>query len=256
MCGWHRRSKNVVNEGERKKLEKGSLQRCPEASLSLGNAAFSGALRFGRDDVSQSHHPTHRGLYGHAAHISPPPSTLLHLIILLVLAAVVELNAASQGDACRSSGFLLGKFGKSNRAHDAECCVDGKKYPRYNCSPPVTAGGTNARMTVNSFAKGDDGGGPSECDNSYHSDSEKVVALSTRWHTGGSRCGKHVVVHANGRSVKAKVVDECDSLNGCDDEHDFQPPCPNDIVDASPAVWKALGIPESVGLQSITLTKA
>lgn len=40
------------------------------------------------------------------------------------------------------------------------------------------------------------------------------------------------------------VVDECDSTMGCDDEHDYQPPCPNNIVDASRAVWEALGVPE------------
>jgi len=40
------------------------------------------------------------------------------------------------------------------------------------------------------------------------------------------------------------VVDECDSKRGCDAEHDFQPPCPNNVVDASKAVWKALGVPK------------
>ncbi len=47
----------------------------------------------------------------------------------------------------------------------------------------------------------------------------------------------------NGRSVVATVVDECDSRAGCDEEHDYQPPCNNNIVDASKAVWKALGVP-------------
>ncbi|KAF2318858.1 hypothetical protein GH714_011190 [Hevea brasiliensis] len=46
------------------------------------------------------------------------------------------------------------------------------------------------------------------------------------------------------KSVKAKVVDECDSTMGCDADHDYQPPCANNIVDASKAVWKALGVPE------------
>ena len=87
--------------------------------------------------------------------------------------------------------------------------------------------------TINSFAKGGDGGGPSECDNQYHSDDELVVALSTGWYNGGSRCLNKIRINANGRSVLAKVVDECDSVNGCDSEHDFQPPCPNNIVDAS-----------------------
>ncbi|KAK6804522.1 hypothetical protein RDI58_002306 [Solanum bulbocastanum] len=68
-----------------------------------------------------------------------------------------------------------------------------------------------------------------------------VVALSTGWYSGGDRCLNYITVRANGRSVKAKVVDECDSTMGCDDEHDYQPPCPNNIVDASKAVWEALG---------------
>ncbi|PNX56644.1 ripening-related protein 2-like, partial [Trifolium pratense] len=35
------------------------------------------------------------------------------------------------------------------------------------------------------------------------------------------------------------------STKGCDEDHDYQPPCPNNIVDASKAVWKALGVPEN-----------
>lgn len=40
------------------------------------------------------------------------------------------------------------------------------------------------------------------------------------------------------------VIDECDSTIGSDNEHDYQPPCDSNIVDASRAVWKALGVPE------------
>ncbi|KAL6126136.1 hypothetical protein ACLB2K_074187 [Fragaria x ananassa] len=59
------------------------------------------------------------------------------------------------------------------------------------------------------------------------------------------RCSHYITIHGNGRSVKAKVVDECDSTMGCDPDHDYQPPCPHNIVDASKAVWKALGVKES-----------
>ncbi|XP_020081989.1 putative ripening-related protein 4 [Ananas comosus] len=108
-------------------------------------------------------------------------------------------------------------------------------------------------MTLNSFARGGDSGGPSECDGKYDPDHEMVVALSTGWFDRSSRCLKSIrIAAANGRSVLAKVVDECDSAHGCDEEHDFQPPCPNNVVDASPAVWKALGIPEEVGEHRIT----
>ncbi|KAM7257275.1 hypothetical protein ACFE04_013016 [Oxalis oulophora] len=93
-------------------------------------------------------------------------------------------------------------------------------------------GRTEAVLTVNSFEKGGGGGGPSECDGHYHSNNERVVALSTRWYAGGSRCFKYITIYGNGHSVNAKVVDECDSNAGC----------PNNDVDASSAVWKALGV--------------
>jgi hypothetical protein len=55
---------------------------------------------------------------------------------------------------------------------------------------------------------------------------------------------RYIIVTApkTGKSVSVKVVDECDSVNGCDSEHAFQPPCQNNIVDGSVAVWRALGI--------------
>ncbi|XP_076925234.1 putative ripening-related protein 1 [Bidens hawaiensis] len=89
-------------------------------------------------------------------------------------------------------------------------------------------------MTINSFEKGGDGRGPSECDEKYHSDNTLIVALSTRWYNHG-RCHKFINIHYKDRHVKAKVVDECDSNRGCK----------NNIVDASKAVWKALHVPKS-----------
>jgi hypothetical protein len=55
-----------------------------------------------------------------------------------------------------------------------------------------------------------------------------VVVLSTGWFNNGGRCLNYNTIHGNGKSVKAKV-----------------PPCPNNIVDASNAVWEALGMLES-----------
>ncbi|CAD5175975.1 unnamed protein product [Musa acuminata subsp. malaccensis] len=61
-----------------------------------------------------------------------------------------------------------------------------------------------------------------------------------------SRCNKNIKkINANGRTVLAKVTDECDSVNGCDAENSFEPPCRNDVVTASAAVRKALAIPEA-----------
>ncbi|KAG5009205.1 hypothetical protein JHK87_017720 [Glycine soja] len=101
------------------------------------------------------------------------------------------------------------------------------------------------QLTLNSFEKGGDGGGPSECDNQYHSDDTPVIALSTGWFKNRSRCLHNITISANGKRVVAMVVDECDSTIGCDEDHDYQPPCSNNIVDASKAVWGALGVPHN-----------
>ncbi|XP_039138964.1 putative ripening-related protein 1 [Dioscorea cayenensis subsp. rotundata] len=175
-------------------------------------------------------------------------------LVFMVLLLLANINLSMQ--ACNSSGFLNGKSGSCNTDLNAECCKSGEKYPQFKCSPPVTDK-TRATMTINSFDEGGDGGGESACDSRFHSDKELVVALSSGWFDDGSRCNKKIRINAKGKSVLAKVVDECDSVNGCDEEHDFQPPCRNNIVDASPAVWKALGITgEDVGELDITWTDA
>ncbi|CAN0898906.1 KWL1 [Linum grandiflorum] len=147
-----------------------------------------------------------------------------------------------------------GGDGGNCRAHGSMQCKN-HSYKTYKCSPPVTSN-TKATLTVNSFAKGGDGGAPSECDGKYHSNDDNVVALSTGWYDGGSRCGKKVRITANGKHVEAKVVDECDSMEGCDHDHAGQPPCKNNIVDGSPAVWKALGLNQDEGEVPVTWTMA
>ncbi|PIA59309.1 LOW QUALITY PROTEIN: hypothetical protein AQUCO_00400301v1 [Aquilegia coerulea] len=124
-------------------------------------------------------------------------------------------------------------------------------YTIYKCSPPISTR-TKAILTINSFQKGGDGGGSSECDNQYHDDDTPVVALSTGWSNPESRCLKNITISCNGRinitiscNGRSVAVDECDSTMGCDSDHHYQPPCPNNIVDASKAVWKALGVPHS-----------
>ncbi|KAI9077836.1 hypothetical protein K1719_040182 [Acacia pycnantha] len=126
----------------------------------------------------------------------------------------------------------------------------------YRCSPAVSSS-TQAILTLNDFSEGGDGGDPSQCDERYHSNSESVVALSTGWYNKGSRCGKMIKITAsNGRSTTAKVVDECDSVNGCDRAHAGQPPCRNNIVDGSQAVWDALGLNSDVGEAHVTWSMA
>jgi hypothetical protein len=158
---------------------------------------------------------------------------------------------------CQYSGYLPGRSGDCNTNNSPDCCVDGQQYLRFLCSPPVTVPATWAVMTVNSFRKGEDGGYPSECDMAYHDDSEMVVALSTGWYNNMSRCGHNIkITSKNGAFVYAMVVDECDSLNGCDAEHNYEQPCGYNVVDASPAVWVALGLDQDVGLEDVVWSDA
>ncbi|XP_076898119.1 kiwellin-1-like [Bidens hawaiensis] len=166
------------------------------------------------------------------------------LVTLLVLVVICSPHIKAQ--TCESNGGITGTeppSGQCNTENDSQCCVQGTFYTTFECSPPVTSS-TQATLTLNSFQKGGDGGSESSCDNSFHSDDTPVVALSTGWYAGGSRCGNLITISGNGQSVQATVVDECDSTMGCDEEHAYQPPCRNNIVDASKAVWEALGVSE------------
>lgn len=167
---------------------------------------------------------------------------MAQLALLLLLLASLSIASSSFTKSCHPSGYLWRKAGGGCLASDPDCCQPEKKYPKYLCSPPVT-NSTPATMTLAHFSTAEDY--PTSCDARFHSDSELIVALSTGWYNGGSRCLKSINIHGNGRSVLAKVVDECDSMNGCDADHDYEKPCANNVVDASRAVWKALGITKS-----------
>ncbi|KAE7999524.1 hypothetical protein FH972_003942 [Carpinus fangiana] len=118
-----------------------------------------------------------------------------------------------------------------------------------------------ASLTLNSFEEGGDGGHESKCDEMYHNNTELIVALSTGWleYSGPSRCNSSINITGNGKSVVAKVVDECDSTMGCDAQHAYQKPCNNNVVDASSGVWDALGVDKSIrdlGPMNITWSDA
>ncbi|TXG62855.1 hypothetical protein EZV62_009849 [Acer yangbiense] len=168
----------------------------------------------------------------------------LLLTLILLLTTCLSIIEAQQ---CHPSGKIRGKkpsSGHCTTENDADCCIQGKLYTTYKCSPPVSSH-TKAYLTLNSFEAGGDGIPPSKCDNKHHSDDTPVVALSTGWLKNKSRCLNNITISANKRSVVAMVVDECDSTMGCDSDHDYHPPCANNIVVASKTVWKALGIPLS-----------
>ncbi|KAM0896846.1 hypothetical protein ACQ4PT_022924 [Festuca glaucescens] len=80
-----------------------------------------------------------------------------------------------------------------------------------------------ATMTLNGFERGE--GEPAECE-------------------GGIRCQRMISIRndQNGRTVRARVVDECDSRHGCKDN----------IVDTSVAVWNALGLDTNIGEVPVT----
>ncbi|KHN30712.1 Ripening-related protein grip22 [Glycine soja] len=90
-----------------------------------------------------------------------------------------------------------------------------------------------------------------KCDGNFHPLPQRVVALSTGWYNHGARCGKMIRIKArNGRSTLAKVVDECDSVHGCDKSH----ACKTNVVDASKTVWKDLGLNTNDGEVPVTWT--
>ncbi|KAJ8900655.1 hypothetical protein K2173_025432 [Erythroxylum novogranatense] len=170
---------------------------------------------------------------------------LLTFISLLLLLLTCSLRAEAK--ECKPSGKIKGKKPppkKCNRENYSDCCQHGELYTIFHCSPPVSKR-TRAVLTLNSFQKGGDGGGRSECDGKFHDDNTPIVALSTGWFNKKKRCFHNITIYGNGRNVKAMVVDECDSSVGCDEQHDYQPPCPNNVVDASKAVWKVLHVPKN-----------
>nr|CAB3499340.1 unnamed protein product [Digitaria exilis] len=121
--------------------------------------------------------------------------------LIAFLAMLVLLLQASSGALAR----------RRHDHHDPHPCRDAGSLLRrrddHRCSSPAVSphggGGTRAVMTVNGFRKGEDGGGPSECDGRFHDDGEMVVALSTGWYAGGRRCHRPIRITSarTGRSV-------------------------------------------------------
>ncbi|XBI48974.1 hypothetical protein VPH35_112613 [Triticum aestivum] len=162
------------------------------------------------------------------------PTMAIVLLTMLLASHTASCLVRHGVVGCQPSGNLLGRSGNCETSNSPDCCVDGKQYLQFLCSPPVSLV-TCAVLTVNGFSKGKDGGLPSECDS-----------------TGMSRCSRSIKITVKGgSSVYAKVVDECDSVDGCDAEHNYEEPCAYNVVDASPAVWDALGLDQNIGLQDV-----
>ncbi|KAL9381583.1 hypothetical protein Peur_027240 [Populus x canadensis] len=176
------------------------------------------------------------------------------LVCVFFLRSIISSHAISSCNGpCNAlndcDGQLICIKGKCNDDPDVgtHICKGGGSSPS---SPPPSG---NCPLS----GERGEGGAPSEFDERYHAKTERVVALSTGWYDGGSRCGRMIKITAsNGKSVTAKVVDECDTLHGCDSEHGFLPPCENNIVDGSDAVWEALGLNKDLGIVPVTWSMA
>lgn len=122
--------------------------------------------------------------------------------------------------------------------------IDSSAASTGSLSSPVTGSNsesckTTGRLTYNNFSgsgPGSSGGGA--CTGGFYSDSQLVIALATPIFNGGSNCGKEVTIRYGGKSVKAVVVDECASSDGC----------PANALDASKGVWNVLGINLDLGI--------
>jgi hypothetical protein len=103
-------------------------------------------------------------------------------------------------------------------------------------------------MMVNGFQKGEEGGGAAACDGRFHSNDDLIVALSSWWYAGRKRYHKKIRITSadTGRTVKAQVMDECDSHGGCRDN----------ILDSSRVVWKKLGLDTDAGKVDVTWSDA
>ncbi|XP_021748312.1 putative ripening-related protein 1 [Chenopodium quinoa] len=153
------------------------------------------------------------------------------VVLLIIYSVQVE------GQNCRTTGYFRATSPPPGKC-STNCCVQNTVYFIFQCSPSVTSQ-TPGMLTLRTFQNSH-----SKCDNAYHTDNSLVVALSTGWYNSGARCGKMIAISGNGKTVKAKVVDECDSTKGCDAGEGYHPPCGYNIVAASKAVWKALGVPQ------------
>ena len=85
-------------------------------------------------------------------------NSIASFVLLLIL---ISTNCLCSAQQCRPSGRIMGKKpppGECNKENDSDCCVQGKAYTTYKCSPAVSRH-TKAELTLNSFEKGGDGGG-------------------------------------------------------------------------------------------------
>ncbi|XP_074302148.1 kiwellin-1-like [Silene latifolia] len=161
---------------------------------------------------------------------------LLMYSSILVLLTIVINSSVLVGQNCRSTGVFRGNSSPARQCN-SNSCVQNQVYFTFQCSPDVT-NQTAGILTLKTF-QNRRGMVPSHYYSKYYPVMAPVVALSTGWYNGGTRCETVILISANGRSVKPRVVDEGDSTKGCDASDGYHPSCGYNIVAASNLVWRA-----------------
>ncbi|GJY71956.1 putative ripening-related protein 2 [Tanacetum coccineum] len=114
----------------------------------------------------------------------------------MVLIGLLESTKGTYGDVdhvWKGKNETLGKH-----VQYLDHSTEAETYTTYRRSL-LAMGKTRATMTINSFEKGGDGGGASECDEQYHSNNQRIVALSTKWYDNGHSLGGLQVSKVMGR---------------------------------------------------------
>ncbi|WVZ48910.1 LOW QUALITY PROTEIN: hypothetical protein U9M48_000304, partial [Paspalum notatum var. saurae] len=146
-------------------------------------------------------------------------------IFLLIALSSSHMASSLRLGVCRSSRQRLPpRSGNCEKSNDPDCCEDGKMY--YRCSPPVTAIEHQGRADAQQLREGQGRWRPVRVRQRLpQRRGEGGGALHGVVQQHGALRPRRIKISANGNFVYAKVVDECDSLHGCDEEHNFEPPC-------------------------------
>ncbi|RLN18102.1 putative ripening-related protein 4 [Panicum miliaceum] len=99
------------------------------------------------------------------------------LVVFALLQITCFLFHDVSAATCHASGFIPGKGRNCDREIGLDrCCVAGKRYPQFRCSPPVSAK-TPAILRFNRFESGEDATRITSCDMRFHRDKELLITF-------------------------------------------------------------------------------
>ena len=122
-------------------------------------------------------------------------SSCLKSSILLVILLFAQYCSQIEAKKCQSSGKVVGKKLPPEENDWDLFSRQIKSYSTYKCSPPVIYSHTKAFLTFNVFEESGDY--PPYCDEKFHPNDARAIALSTGWYDNAGRCLKHINVTAN-----------------------------------------------------------